>query len=784
MDNIEVYNNKIYNANLAGIWLEGYNSYIKEDTNVHIHHNTITGSGICNGLQANGAGILTHGFNVLIEDNVLDSNYQDGISANVWNTPPSDAGFVLDVRNNIITNTLPTPTESSTTGYGLNNYETATHTIISNYNYIYNNALGDYKNTGSTTDINEAPTDNDLNNAPVLNFIGSRTVDVGNTLNFIVSASDADGDSLAYSVIGLPRGANFGVVSGEFSWIPDSTQTGTYTVTFEVTDGKLTDSETMTINVNSVVNAPVLNSIGDMSVTEGSLLSFVISASDADGDSLTYSASGLPSGAAFDGASRLFSWKPVAGQAGIYDITFAVTDGQLTDSEVISITVSPEGTSAGTSDTMYINRLRESTPDATLMGDSYVDLGNIVEVGSYREVMWFDLSEYSTTDAVVSATLSMNWYYPENAPRNQDTVVEIYRAADWDPAQVSWNEKAAGVPWNDAGGDWFDSTGVAQGSMPYASITFSGSDVPDNGVYEFDVTELVQEYVSGEHANTGFFIKARNENDNYIAFDGTANDLKKPKLTVTVSTTSNLAPVMDPIADQVVDEGATLSFGVTASDADGDSLTYSSTGAPAGATFDPATAEFTWTPADSQAGIYGVMFEVSDGELTDSKAILIAVNAVDNDPSGNNAPVITAFEPANNDVFEEGSVINIGVTASDVDGQDLTYLLKIDGVSVSTTSSYVWKSTDNANRGPHVIEAVVSDGTDQVTVQHVITIIKIHPRWDVNQDGVVNILDVTIVAQNLGSEKPHPSWDVNEDGVVNIQDLTIVAHYFGETIQL
>ncbi|MGM0771198.1 MAG: disaggregatase related repeat-containing protein, partial [Halobacteriota archaeon] len=441
------------------------------------------------------------------------------------------------------------------------------------------------------------------------------------------------------------------------------------------------------------------------------------------------------------------------------------------------------GSSIGTADTMYVNRLRESSPGETFPGDSYVDVGNLAGVGDYREVMWFDLSEYSTTDTLASATLSMNWYYPEDTPRNQDTVVEIYRPADWEHSQVSWNEKASGVPWNNAGGDWYDSTGAAQGSMPYASITFSASDLPDNGVYEFDVTELVQEYVSGEHFNTGFFIKARTENDNYIAFDGTANDLKKPKLKVTVSTASNLAPVMDSIADKAVDEGSTVSFGVSASDADGNSLTYSATGIPAGATFDPDTAEFTWTPEEGQAGTYGVMFGVSDGELTDSETMLITVNPVNSDPSGNSAPVITEFGPANNDVFEEGSVINIGVTASDADGQDLDYLLRIDGVTVSTTSSYAW-TTDASSDGTHIIEAIVSDGTDQFTAQHVITVIKIHPRWDVNKDGVVNILDVTIVAQNLGNDKPHPSWDVNQDGEVNIQDLTIVAHYFGETIEL
>ena len=65
-------------------------------------------------------------------------------------------------------------------------------------------------------------------------------------------------------------------------------------------------------------------------------------ASDADGDALTYSASGLPSGASFNATTRTFSWTPAASQSGLYtDITFRVSDGILSDQESINITVMP-----------------------------------------------------------------------------------------------------------------------------------------------------------------------------------------------------------------------------------------------------------------------------------------------------------------------------------------------------------------------------------------------------------------------------------------------------------
>jgi len=66
-------------------------------------------------------------------------------------------------------------------------------------------------------------------------------------------------------------------------------------------------------------------------------------------------------------------------------------------------------------------------------------------------------------------------------------------------------------------------------------VTYPVSTVPDNKYYEFDVTQLVQEYISGTYENTGFFLKAKTESGNYIAFYSSnwSNADQRPKLTVT-----------------------------------------------------------------------------------------------------------------------------------------------------------------------------------------------------------------------------------------------------------
>jgi hypothetical protein len=93
------------------------------------------------------------------------------------------------------------------------------------------------------------------------------------------------------------------------------------------------------------------------------------------------------------------------------------------------------------------------------------------------------------------------------------------------------------------------------------------------------------------------------------------------------SVTINRPPVLSSIGNKTVDEGATLTFTVTASDPDGNPLTYSISNLPSGASFSPSTRTFTWTPDYDQAGTYqDVHFSVSDGSLNDSEDITITVN--------------------------------------------------------------------------------------------------------------------------------------------------------------
>ncbi|MBI4972626.1 MAG: S8 family serine peptidase [Candidatus Omnitrophica bacterium] len=158
-------------------------------------------------------------------------------------------------------------------------------------------------------------------------------------LIFRVTASDPNGDKLTFSVKDLPQGATFDPATQIFRWQPTTSQGGKYKVTFSVSDGELTDFETITINVvgNPV---PYLYPIGDRRIDEGRLLEFYLRATDPDDEPLTFRAYNLPAGATFNLDKALFQWRPGFDQAGVYkNVRFEVTDGTTVVGETITITV-------------------------------------------------------------------------------------------------------------------------------------------------------------------------------------------------------------------------------------------------------------------------------------------------------------------------------------------------------------------------------------------------------------------------------------------------------------
>jgi hypothetical protein len=183
---------------------------------------------------------------------------------------------------------------------------------------------------------------------PVLEPVGPQSVAEGATLALQLEASDPDGDALTFGATPLPVGASI-TPQGWFSWTPPASVAGCggakdVTIQFFVTDtGGNQTSESVPISVldQPTGAAPVLADPADRTVSAGQLVSIQLSASDADGDSIAYTASGLPAGASLS-AAGLFSWTPTNAQAGANTIVFTATDctGRQA-SQSVTVSVNP-----------------------------------------------------------------------------------------------------------------------------------------------------------------------------------------------------------------------------------------------------------------------------------------------------------------------------------------------------------------------------------------------------------------------------------------------------------
>jgi Cadherin-like beta sandwich domain/Uncharacterised protein conserved in bacteria (DUF2194)/Divergent InlB B-repeat domain/Dockerin type I domain len=86
-------------------------------------------------------------------------------------------------------------------------------------------------------------------------------------------------------------------------------------------------------------------------------------------------------------------------------------------------------------------------------------------------------------------------------------------------------------------------------------------------------------------------------------------------------------PMLNGIGNQQAVVGQPFSFTVSGADANSEPLTYAASNLPSGASFNPATQTFSWTP--SVAGLYsGIQFSVSDGATSSNEEISINVSSV------------------------------------------------------------------------------------------------------------------------------------------------------------
>jgi hypothetical protein len=209
--------------------------------------------------------------------------------------------------------------------------------------------------------------------------------------------------------------------------------------------------------------------------------------------------------------------------------------------------------------------------------------------------------------------------------------------------------------------------------------------------------------------------------------DPSCSDFETITVTVNDVGGGNTCPELAAIGNRTVDELTLLTFTATATDPDaGQTLTFSlDAGFPTGASIDPSTGVFTFTPTEEQGpGSYTVTVRVTDSAdptCSDFETITITVNEVGG--GGNQCPVIT---PIDNRTITEGETVTFTVMATDPENTALVYSLigGPPGAQIHPlTGLFTWTPTD-AQAGTYTITVQVRDTCEEpCTVTATVTIV-------------------------------------------------------------
>ena len=545
--------------------------------------------------------------------------------------------------------------------------------------------------TITVTPVNDAPTITST-------AVTEATEDIA--YMYTITTEDVDGDVVTVSATGLP---SWLTLSGNtLSGTPTEGDTGSE-ITITATDdgdGALTATQTFTIVVTPVNDAPTITSTAVTEATEDEQYTYTITTEDVDGDVVTVSATGLPSWLTLSG--NTLSGTPTEGDTGS-EITITATDdgdGTLTATQTFTIVVTP------------VNDAPVAVADtATVLEDA--------EATSI-DVLANDTDEEGDPLTLVSVTTSGTGTVTVNG-----TLVEYTPATDFNGTEeVSYTVSdglltSAGIltitvtPVNDA--PTITSTAVTTATEDIAYMyTITTEDV-DGDVVTVSATGLPSWLTLSGNTLSG--TPTEGETGSEITI--TATDDGDGTLTATqtftiVVTPVNDAPTITSTAVTEATEDEQYTYTITTEDVDGDVVTVSATGLPSWLTLSGNTLSGTPTEGDTGSEITITATDDGDGTLTATQTLTIVVTPV------NDAPTITstAVTEATEDI-----AYMYTITTEDVDG---------DVVTVSATGLPSWLTLSGntlsgtpteGDTGSEITITATDDGDGALTATQTFTIV-------------------------------------------------------------
>jgi hypothetical protein len=652
----------------------------------------------------------------------------------------------------------------------------------------------------------------------VLDSIGQKVVDEGDTLEFTVSAIDPDGTTPQLLVQSAPRRSSFvdnGDGTGVFTFAPDFQQSGLASPKFVATDGSLTDHEIVMIQIVDIPQPPILTAPTEpLEVLEGDTLEIVVSATDADStipmiDVDTSLISLISSFVDSGNGTAVLEFMPLYIHSGIWDIVFtAMDEDSLADTAVVTVNVLDAGNQPPVILTpiegVTIQRrelddlvFNVTTTDADSVppilsasglptGATFEDNGDFT--GS---LVWMDIPN------LTAGTYPITFYANDGEdPGIADSVHITLEILDYNypPSPIFF------IPFSVCLGDdcSMDLNEGDTASFQFASGDQDGASplmvgwryqiVPDT-VFDTIVFVPPVEVDTILVADTSYLPLPENMEVNDLGND-TADFLFTPDFTQAgtyrvflmaldaVDTTIYrvvrftfyvddvpMGPILEPIGAQTLTEGDTLDLTIRGYDPDGGNVTIYAQNLPPGANFtvvEPNTAvnRFFYNPGYTDAGVYNVLFFVRENAFpneADSETVAITV-----EEAGPQAPVIVDL-PDSHEVNVDDTLA-IWLRSTDADsgppGWSMEAIPSVPGNAVFADSangngSFTFVPDSTQVDSTWELTFIASDGTLADSVTTVVGVRQYIPG-DADANGSVNVSDIVYLIDFVFATGPAP----------------------------
>jgi hypothetical protein len=455
-----------------------------------------------------------------------------------------------------------------------------------------------------------------VNHSPEINGDPPLSVDAGTSVLFQPTATDADNDFLEFSVTNLPSWANFSVENGTLSGTPTDSDVGeTNDITITVSDGRDTRSiGPFKMRINPRNQPPVVNTPPTISGTPAPTVLatqpylFEPQAVDAEGDKLTFSISNRPSWASFSSATGALSGTPSIANAATYsNIVISVSDGRATaslpafviqvqgpENNAPTISGSP-GTSVQVSQA-YSFAAKASDPD--------------------QDPLTFSISNKPTWASFSSKTGVLSGTPSTSSVGNYANIVisvsDGRASASLAPFAINVQSGSNHAPTITGSPATTATVGAAYSFQPSATDSDK-----DTLAYTIQNKPSWASFNSATGALTGTPTSTGTYSNIVISVSDGKASASLAAFAIAVGSSTNRAPTLSGSPPSNVSAGTAYAFQPSASDADGDKLTFSVQNKPSWATFSTTTGALSGLPTTSNVGAYAnIVISVSDGKTS------------------------------------------------------------------------------------------------------------------------------------------------------------------------